>query len=674
MNFRRELSAVVLTISMLLTLACSFVGLTAGRAQAQEAASTIPPTMVILDASGSMLADDAGGQTRMDAAKAATSKFAGTVAEESSVGLMAYGTEVGNSPEEREAGCQDITTLLPVGAGNAGKIPGEVDKVQASGHTPMGPALRQAAEELPKEGPRSIVLVSDGEDTCAPPPVCEVAKELKQQGIDLVINTVGFLVDPAARAELQCIAEAGGGQYLDAQDSDSLADSMKTLATRNARTAQTSAAEIQGGDSPTSATQVPADVETFSTKLREKVPEDQRSINNLEGDGAEYFSVPYAAGERVTVSAATVPGATSGSTLMDPDVGNFSLEIHLDDANCFLTNDFGNGILDANGPFFASITTKQAKGNCKSGELVFSVTREGGPFKGKEIPAEVTIKRFAQEDLEGVPQAFSSDDKSLDTPPATPKPEDAKKVTPGTWFDDATELSADGIDSVTADIVPGEAHVYKIKSDYGQQLRGAVKLLDVPEELELGNVSGLDITTLNSARQVAGEDENQSVNEHLIGEEKTFGNAARINYRNLATEDDDLPDDYNARKAWLDGEQYIVVFFNDSWGAGESRDVSEDQNVPITYQLTTELAGEKIPGPAFGQVTHRAPSDKSSTSAQEAPANQADKSDDAKDTETDQASDIGSFFEDINMLWLSIGAILLAVIVGVIIAVSRQSR
>lgn len=326
----RQLSAVVLTISMLLVLVGSFAGITAGRAQAQEAASTISPTMVILDASGSMLADDAGGQTRMEAAKDATSKFAGSVSEDSEIGFMVYGTEVGNSPEEREAGCQDITTLLPVQAGNSAKIPAEVGKVQASGHTPMGPALRQAADELPKEGQRSIVLVSDGEDTCAPPPVCEVAKELKQQGIDLVINTVGFLVEAGARAELECIAEATGGEYLDAQDSDSLAESMKTLATRTARTAQSSAQEIQGGDAPTSATQVPADVETFSTKLREKTPESERSISNQEGDGAEYFSVPVAEGERLAISAATVPGASSGATLMDLDVRDFALTMHLD--------------------------------------------------------------------------------------------------------------------------------------------------------------------------------------------------------------------------------------------------------------------------------------------------------------------------------------------------------
>lgn len=68
------------------------------------------------------------------------------------------------------------------------------------------------------------MLVSDCEITCAPPPVCEVAKELKQQGIDLAINTVVFLVDAGARAELECIAEAAGGEYMDAQDSDSHED------------------------------------------------------------------------------------------------------------------------------------------------------------------------------------------------------------------------------------------------------------------------------------------------------------------------------------------------------------------------------------------------------------------------------------------------------------------
>lgn len=169
--------------------------------------------------------------------------------------------------------------------------------------------------------------------------------------------------------------------------------------------------------------------------------------------------------------------------------------------------------------------------------MVFSVARKGGPFEGQDIPAEVTIKRFANENLTDVPEAFPSDKESLNPPPATPEVDQAKKVTPGSWFDDATELTADNISSVTADIVPGETHVYKIKSEYGQQLRGAVKLIDAPEADKLAQISGLDIKTLNSARQLAGSEENRPVNEHQIGEETAFGNSARINYRNRIGED-----------------------------------------------------------------------------------------------------------------------------------------
>ncbi|MGW3467377.1 hypothetical protein ACWDKQ_02650 [Saccharopolyspora sp. NPDC000995] len=38
--------------------------------------------------------------------------------------------------------------------------------------------LRAAAEALPEEVLRSITLISDGLDTCAPPDPCEVAREL----------------------------------------------------------------------------------------------------------------------------------------------------------------------------------------------------------------------------------------------------------------------------------------------------------------------------------------------------------------------------------------------------------------------------------------------------------------------------------------------------------------
>jgi hypothetical protein len=59
------------------------------------------------------------------------------------------------------------------------------------------------------------VLISDGEDTCAPPDPCEVAEDLYGDLFDVRIESVGFLIDPGSAAEqqLRCIAEVTGGQY-----------------------------------------------------------------------------------------------------------------------------------------------------------------------------------------------------------------------------------------------------------------------------------------------------------------------------------------------------------------------------------------------------------------------------------------------------------------------------
>ena len=72
------------------------------------------------------------------------------------------------------------------------------------------------------------MLVSDGEDTCAPPAPCDVADELHQQGIDLTIHTVGFKVDATARDQLSCIAQATGGTYSDAADATQLTQALAT--------------------------------------------------------------------------------------------------------------------------------------------------------------------------------------------------------------------------------------------------------------------------------------------------------------------------------------------------------------------------------------------------------------------------------------------------------------
>ena len=204
---------------------------------------------LILDASFSMLEEDADGP-RIDAAKKATNELVDSLPDTAKMGLLTYGAQESNAPDNRERGCKDIQRLVPVDTVDKAEFKSAIDGLTPKGYTPMGNALRKAADELGNDGERSIILVSDGIDTCAPPEVCDVAKELAGQGVDLTIHTVGFKADEDARAELECIAEAGGGQFLEAADSTSLAESLKFLSQRSVTKYQTAGTHFEFSDTP----------------------------------------------------------------------------------------------------------------------------------------------------------------------------------------------------------------------------------------------------------------------------------------------------------------------------------------------------------------------------------------------------------------------------------------
>ncbi len=203
------------------------------------------PTMLILDASGSMQRPDQGA-TMMDSAKKAVRAFVDSAPGEAKVGLTTYGTGTGNTDAEKEAGCRDVRILQPPTTLDRSALTSAVDGIEARGWTPMGTALRQAAETLPSSGPRSIVLVSDGDDTCAPPDPCAVAAELKQRGVDLVVHSIGFAVDDKARAQLTCVAQATGGTYSDAADGAALERILPRVSSAALRNYQATGAPVTG--------------------------------------------------------------------------------------------------------------------------------------------------------------------------------------------------------------------------------------------------------------------------------------------------------------------------------------------------------------------------------------------------------------------------------------------
>lgn len=171
--------------------------------------------ILILDASGSMWGQ-VDGQTKISAARQAVDAILAKWKPEDRLGLMAYG-------HRSRGDCKDIELVVPVSRFDPVKIKASVNALNPRGKTPIADSLRAAAEALKSgEDKATVVLVSDGIETCAPDP-CAVAAELKKADIGFTAHVVGFDVnDPAAKNQLQCIARATGGVYLDAGNAATL--------------------------------------------------------------------------------------------------------------------------------------------------------------------------------------------------------------------------------------------------------------------------------------------------------------------------------------------------------------------------------------------------------------------------------------------------------------------
>ncbi|MBS1907178.1 MAG: VWA domain-containing protein [Actinobacteria bacterium] len=202
------------------------------------------PVVLILDASGSMVRETTKGRTRMDDARDAMLKAVDELPDDAQVALLVFGTGTGNSDAEQAAGCTDVKTMAKLGPIDRKALGSSIKGVKASGYTPIGPALRTAAKMLPEHGTGTIVLVSDGVDTCSPPPACEVASELHGANGALAIHAVGFGVDKdeQAQQQLECIGRVGGGSYLPASNVTQLGSRI-TAATNGTDTAKTISAD-----------------------------------------------------------------------------------------------------------------------------------------------------------------------------------------------------------------------------------------------------------------------------------------------------------------------------------------------------------------------------------------------------------------------------------------------
>jgi Ca-activated chloride channel family protein len=546
-----------------------------GVAHAQQQSAELAPTMVVLDASGSMTGADPTGGTKMDAARRAVHTFLDAAPDGAPVGLAAYGTGTGNSAAERAQGCQDVTVERPVGPLDRAGLGAAVDGLTPRGYTPIGRALQVAAEQLPQEGPRSIVLVSDGVDTCSPPQPCEVVRTLAGQGVDLVVHAVGFGVDAEARAQLSCIAQATGGTYTDAPDADALRRVLPRVAGSAMRNYQPAGTPITGA----------------ATVEAAPIAAPGQHLDTIGQHEQRYYSVDVPEGATAYFSATVSFPRLSGVNILD-DFNTLQLRTYGEageDCHEFETEQASDS---SSGETLTVATTWTGATEPKKGRGSGDRCRGGGRYTfaltWDRVSAGVP-ERLPVELLVGVepPVADAGPVAVIPTPTFVAPQGPARPVVGGGSFNVAGAL--DGTGSYTDTVQRGEFVFYRVQLDWGQGLAYRVRFGETPGT-GLRNLSPISTTVYTPSRE-----EIDTANMAYTGSRLVLPTTdpalttVPVRYNNRAA------DQVSVRTQSVAGTYYIAVQIGPT-----AQDPQAAVGVPITLDVT--VSGDKEPGPRYAQV------------------------------------------------------------------------
>lgn len=208
-SLRRLLTPALVTASLL------------GTGSAALSAEPVPQVAVVFDASGSMWGQ-VDGRAKIEIAREAVGKlvkqFEGKPLE---LGLIAYG-------HRRKGDCADIEIIQPVAPLDGKALTGRVDGLVPKGMTPLSQAVLDAAELVKfTEQKATVILLSDGIETCKLDP-CAVGGQLEAKGVDFTAHVIGFDIRTETdKAQLACLAQATGGRYFDARDTEGLLEAMQ---------------------------------------------------------------------------------------------------------------------------------------------------------------------------------------------------------------------------------------------------------------------------------------------------------------------------------------------------------------------------------------------------------------------------------------------------------------
>lgn len=179
--------------------------------------------MVVFDASGSMW-ENSGNSDRLTVAKDAVDQLLGELPESLDVGMTVYG-------HRRKGDCTDIQ-VFPAGS-NRNRLRQSLQSITARGKTPLGAAIEKTANKLSQTDTNArIIALTDGLETCGYD-LCDLAGTLKQTGVGLTVDVVGFDLEGKDVSSLRCLSEMTGGAYYSAVGFDGLSVAFESITAKS---------------------------------------------------------------------------------------------------------------------------------------------------------------------------------------------------------------------------------------------------------------------------------------------------------------------------------------------------------------------------------------------------------------------------------------------------------
>ncbi|AKU14769.1 vWA domain-containing protein [Luteipulveratus mongoliensis] len=575
---RRLFTAPLLVVCGLGALAGTTPGAAASTGSAPASLASTAPTitpvenpngklMMLLDSSGSMSAKDSTGKPKIDAARSALHQVVNGLPSGARAGMRVFGATV--KDKQSPSACTDSQLAVPLGTGNTAALNKAVDAYKPFGETPMAYAMQQAANDLGPSGQRSMILVSDGEDTCSPDP-CKVAQQIADKGIDLKIDVVGFRVTGKAQKDLQCIAGVGRGSYYDADNAQDLTTSLKTLSTRAFRPFTVTGKPVAGTPIIDGAPTVTPG--QWVSKIGET--KDER-----------YYQVKHTPGTTLHVSVAGRPGLQGDR---NPSIG-VSVR-RTDGDSCYASDStWGYDWSTTAMPIGAVARVDANDKDCGHVEnLTIKVTTDSGgqpqETLGRDaMPFELRIVEEKPVTNVATLPAPAKDDYA--TPSDWTYALNGLPKTGGAGFSDAPTIAANTTFSGT--LLPGEVQIYKVSVQYGQTLIGRANV--APPSLAMKSAItgskqslGVRISLFNPERESYNSYDSVTIGEYTDDRQDLARSIRPVTWRNR---------EVGSSPSYLAGDYYIAIAAQNVPTGG----------APINFLIRGDVSGTPTGQPQYAE-------------------------------------------------------------------------